>query len=307
MPNRRQFLASLPLLAAGCQSLSGSREVQILDTHSHFYDPSRPKGVPWPPKNDAVLYRTVLPSELKSIAQPLGVTGTIVVEASPWIEDNDWILELARTEPFIKGLVGHLKPGQPDFASHLQRLSANSLFRGIRVGLWNVPVGPDNSDYMRDLQLLADRDLSLDLLGGSGQTETILKIAAALPDLRIIIDHCAGVRINGAAPDPGWIRDMEKIAAHKNVVMKVSGLAEATGRENSAPADVEFYRPTLDALWRIFGEDRVVFGSNWPVSARFADYGTVLKIVEDYTKSLPRGAADKYFRRNAIAAYKVRS
>lgn len=305
MPNRRQFLATLPLLAAACRTSRNSTAAPgILDTHTHFYDPSRPQGVPWPPKNDPVLYRTVLPAEFKSLVQPLGVTGTIVVEASPLVEDNDWILHLARTEPFIKGLVGHLKPAQPNFAADLARLSGNPLFRGIRVGLWNLPLEPQNTAYLRDLKLLADRDLSLDLLGGSDQIERITRLAAVLPTLRIVIDHCAGVRVTGSAPDPTWLSNMQKIGAHKNVFMKVSGLVEATGREKSAPSDVEFYRPTLDALWQTFGDDRVIFGSNWPVSNRFADYPTVLQIVRDYTSALSASAAEKYFYRNALAIYR---
>src|SRR5690606_11408034 len=110
-------------MAAGCASTGeATGEVVpggILDSHTHFYDPSRPQGVPWPEKNDAFLYRTVLPDELKSIVKPLGVTGTIVVEASPWVEDNEWVLNLAAREPFIEGLVGHLKPGRPNFARDL--------------------------------------------------------------------------------------------------------------------------------------------------------------------------------------------
>lgn len=278
----------------------------IIDTHTHFYDPTRPQGVPWPPKEDAVLYRPVLPAEFNSIAGPLGVTGTIVVEASPWVEDNQWILDLARTEPFIQGLVGHLKPGQSSFARDLIRFAANPLFRGIRVGLWDLPLAPENSDFLRDLKLLTDRNLSLDLLGGPDQITRITQIADQLPSLRIIIDHCAGVRITDAAPDPAWLSSIATLASRRNIFMKVSALAEGTGRDHAAPSDVEFYRPTLDALWKAFGEDRVIYGSNWPVSARFADYPTVLKIVRDYMTSKTAAATEKYFRKNAERVYLAR-
>src|SRR5688572_20837746 len=188
MQNRREFLATLPAaaLAAGCATptKSANKNSGILDTHTHFYDPTRPKGVPWPPKDDSVLYRPVLPKELKLIAEPLGVTGTIVVEASSWVEDNDWILELARNEPFIKGLVGHLKPGKPNFAADLKRLSANPLFRGIRVGLWDIPLQPENSEFLRDLKLLAETGLSLDVLGGPKELVRVSQISAHIPELR---------------------------------------------------------------------------------------------------------------------------
>ena len=105
----------------------------IIDTHTHFYDPTRPEGVPWPNPNDEVLYRRVMPEDYKALAVPEGVTGTVVVEASKWLEDNQWILDLAAAEPFIVGFVGHLEP-TADFKNNLNRFSANPLFRGIRLG-----------------------------------------------------------------------------------------------------------------------------------------------------------------------------
>ncbi len=82
----------------------------VIDTHTHFYDPTRPGGVPWPPKDDAVLYRRVLPGDYRALPKPRRVAATVVVEASPWLEDNQWILDLAAKDPFIVGFVGNLNP-----------------------------------------------------------------------------------------------------------------------------------------------------------------------------------------------------
>ena len=106
----------------------------IIDTHTHFYDPSRPEGVPWPGQDNELLYRTVLPEHYRQIAEPEGVTGTIVVEASAWLEDNQWILGLAEEDPFILGLVGHIDPGRQDFEANLKRFSDHPRFCGIRCG-----------------------------------------------------------------------------------------------------------------------------------------------------------------------------
>src|SRR5687768_6475890 len=129
MLNRREFLGTMAALAAGCAHLPVPGG--ILDTHTHFYDPTRPEGVPWPPKDDRFLHRTVLPEEFAAMARPLGVSGTIVVEASSRVEDNQWVLDLARNNPIIKGMVGHLKPGKANFARDLNRFAANPLFCGI--------------------------------------------------------------------------------------------------------------------------------------------------------------------------------
>src|SRR5262245_66577593 len=113
--SRRAFLQASLAGAVGAAALAHSRAaeagpVPALDAHTHFYDPTRPQGVPWPGKDDKVLYRKVLPGELKELARKHGVRSTIVVEASPWVEDNGWLLDLAAREPFIAGVVGRLDP-----------------------------------------------------------------------------------------------------------------------------------------------------------------------------------------------------
>ena len=105
----------------------------IIDTHTHFYNPFRPQGVPWPEKDDEILYRRALPEDYKALAVPEGVTGTVMVECSPWVEDNQWVLDLAAADPFVVGLVGHLEPDDPEFAVHLERFASDPVFVGIRA------------------------------------------------------------------------------------------------------------------------------------------------------------------------------
>ena len=105
----------------------------IIDTHTHFYDPTRPQGIPWPPRNNALLYRTVQPKHHRALAEPQGVTGTVVVEASFWLEDNQYVLDLAAQDPWIVGVVGNIASDRPEFGAELDRFATNPLFRGIRV------------------------------------------------------------------------------------------------------------------------------------------------------------------------------
>ena len=105
----------------------------IVDTHTHLYDPTRPQGIPWPNKDNELLYRTVLPKHFSETANPCDVTHTVVVEASVWVEDNDWILDLAKDAPSIVGFVGNLDPQQDGYIADLDRLSKNPLFRGLRL------------------------------------------------------------------------------------------------------------------------------------------------------------------------------
>jgi predicted TIM-barrel fold metal-dependent hydrolase len=276
----------------------------VIDTHTHFYDPTRPQGVPWPPREHKLLYRTVLPRDYRALPVPSPVTGTVVVEASPWVEDNQWVLDLAAREPFILGLVGNLPVGTDAFAGHLKRFAANKLFRGIRIRDRKLEGALEDPALLRDLKLLTDHDLSLDLVGGREILGFADRLARELPDLRIIIDHLAGVTVDGKAPPADWVREMKALVPRRNIYCKLSGLVEGTGRsDGSASRDAGFYRPVLDAMRQMFGPERLIYASNWPVSEIFAPLATVQGIVEDYLRGSGHPAQEQIFFKSGKAAY----
>jgi L-fuconolactonase len=318
--NRRRFLAttvgtfagftftgcSSSIRAAGPLPDTDSNDFRLIDTHTHFYDPTRPQGVPWPPPEDKLLYRRVLPRDYRILPVPRPMTGTVVVEASPWLDDNQWVLDLAAKEPFIVGFVGNLPVGTKDFASHLNRFAANKIFRGIRLGEGKLDNGLDDSSFMNDLKLLADRDLSLDLLGGEKILRYAERLSEVLPNLRIIIDHLAGLNVDGKAPPPEWVKQMRTAARRRGIYCKLSGLVEGTSRsDGTAPRDVKFYTPVLDAMREIFGPERLIYASNWPVSERFAPLATVQGIVADYFRSHGRQEEEQVFSKSAKNAYRL--
>ncbi len=279
----------------------GAKKLDIIDTHTHFYDPSRKEGVPWPGKGDKLLYRSVLPGEFEKLSKPHGVVGTIVVEASSWVEDNQWLLDLAAKEPFIVGVVGRLDPASDDFEKNLRRFAKSPLFRGIRISHDDLKAGLKGKLVER-CKLLIELDLALDVNGGPDMPADVALLAEKLPKLRIVINHAANLRIDGKEPPPKWIEGMAAAAKHPNVYCKVSALVEQTGKK-PAPREVEYYSPVLDTLWKLFGNDRLIFGSNWPVSNGGAPYETVVGIVQDYFTAKGETAATKFFHGNSQAAY----
>lgn len=306
-PTRRTFLRTVAAgaLAAPAALAAEDEAPPAIDTHTHFYDPTRKEGVPWPGKDDKLLYRRVLPDEFKELARKHHVTGTVVVEASPWVEDNQWLLDLAAREPFVVGVVGRLDPAGDDFPKLFARFAKNERFRGIRVNHGDLKKGLDQKAYLQNLRLLVEHDRALDVNGGPDLPADVARLARALPELRIVINHEANLRIDGKEPPEAWRKGMKAAAEGKRVVCKVSALAEGTGKkERDAPAEVAFYRPVLDALWETFGEDRLLYGSNWPVSERAASYATLYGIVSAYFGAKGRGPLAKFLRGNALAAYK---
>ena len=317
--NRRCFLAAAADAVAGvtligCASAlqvphsepaAGADGLSVIDAHTHFYDPTRPEGVPWPPREDRLLYRRVLPEDYRALPVPKPVIGTVVVEASPWVEDNQWVLDLATEEPFIVGMVGNLPVGSKEFAGHLKRFAANKLFRGIRIRDRKLEGTLDDTAFVSDLKLLADHDLSLDLVGGTEILRFADRLTQRVPRLRIVIDHLAGLTVDSKAPPADWAGQMRVLARRSEVYFKLSGLVEGTGRsDGTAPRDVEFYVPVLDAMREMFGPERLIYASNWPVSERFVPLATVQGIVGDYFRSHGRRAAEMVFSRSAKSAYK---
>jgi predicted TIM-barrel fold metal-dependent hydrolase len=303
--SRRAFVAGAAAALALQSRVFGADSSPIIDCHTHFYDPSRKGGVPWPGKDDKVLYRTVLPKHFREVAAPLGVTGTVVVEASPLVEDNQWLLDLAKDESTIVGVVGRLAPGSDDFAAHLARFAKNPLFRGIRVNHADLKRGLENEQFLNDLARLADVDRALDLNGGPDLPADVARAADKAKNLRIVINHCANLKIDGKEPPADWLAGMNAAAGHENVWCKVSALVEGAGQGGrAAPKEVGYYRPVLDSLWTTFGEDRLIYGSNWPVSERFGGYETVFAIAATYFRGQGEAAARKFFAGNAKEAYK---
>jgi predicted TIM-barrel fold metal-dependent hydrolase len=260
--------------------------------------------VPWPGKGTP-LYRTVLPDDWAKLALPHGVTSTVVVEASEWLEDNQWILDLAANDKRIVGFVGRLDPVSPDFVANLKRFAANPLFRGIRVSGPDLTDHVSKSSFQGSMKLLAEQGLQLDVNGSGGTyLEAVATLTNSLPDLRIVIDHVGG------AGDPTQLKDewksgMKIAAKNNNVFCKVSALVEQTKSDfGKAPRDTAFYLPILDHVWECFGEDRVVYGSNWPVSDKGAPYDVVFRIVKEYFSAKGSTAEEKYFSKNSQTAYR---
>lgn len=303
---RRSFLRSTAVVTGATllpthatSAPAASQGPPAIDTHIHLYDPTRPAGVPWPPPTETVLYRPHLPPDFHAVARPAGVVGTVVVEASEWVEDNQWVLDLAREDPTIVGVVGHLKPGRPEFAADLRRFAANPLFRGLRLRAPFLKASGEPATAA-DLRRVADADLAIDLLGGPALLPHAVALATQFPGLRLILDH---LPFREWDQHPAARRDaLAPLVARRNVFIKISDVVRR--RPDQPVTDPAYYRPALDALLDLFGPDRVIYGSNWPVSNRIAPYGVIHGVVAAYFATQPRAVAEKYFWRNSVTAYR---
>ncbi len=305
MISRREFLSAGAALAAGTAP-SADDALGAIDVHTHFYDPTRKEGVPWPGKDNKVLYRPVLPAEFKKLAAPHGVTGTVVVEASPRVEDNQWLLDQAKDNPVIVGVVGRLLLADDDFAKHLVRFAKNTRFRGIRVNEAELRAALKDDKQLDRIKSLSDNGLSLDLNGGHETFLLAAQVAEKFAKLRVVVNHMGNPLIDGKEPPVAW-RKAVAIGgeAGANVFCKLSALVDGTRKRDAAPTDLAFYTPVLDEVWKAFGADRLLYGSNWPVSDLYAKYETVYSLAAKYVEGQGKDAFAKVFGANAVAAYRL--
>ena len=274
----------------------------IIDTHIHLYDTEREQGVPWPKPESGSIYQPSMPDRYKALAEPAGVTGVIVVEASPWLEDNQWILDLAEDEPLVKGFVGNLDPADENFEANLDRFAANPLFRGIRARTGGpTPYGSEALDDCA--KMLVERDLSMDLMVRPAELSKLADFVRGRPLLRVIVNHTACVLVDGKSPDPVWTAGIRELAEYPNVYCKLSGMVERTV-EQPAPADVDYYRPTIDVLVEALGNDRLVYSSNWTPCELYGEYALTLNIVRGYFRDAGEEVLEKILWENSKEAYR---
>jgi L-fuconolactonase len=295
-------------LWSGCQPMPNpkwlagqqKKSLQVIDTHIHLYDTNRSEGVDWPPVTDKVLHRPVLTEHFDAVADREGIPSTVIVEASSRVEDNQWVLDLVKHDPDrYLALVGNLPIGTDEFAGLLERFSQDFRFVGIRMR--DRPGGEDffTDAVWRDLGLLAKKDLTLDVLIHNFTIDEVTAVAKRLPELKIMINHLGGLVITNDPLDPEWKDSVKRAAAQPNVHCKVSGIFQRSG-VRPPPKEQSFYAPVFKLVYEAFGEDRIVYGSNWPVTDRGGSYSQQLNVIQSY---FDPDVQKKLFRENAVKFY----
>jgi L-fucono-1,5-lactonase len=303
---RRGFLTQIAI--AGTASLAATRpqnsSIPIIDTHIHLFDPTRPQGAPYtgPP---GVPIEPSLPPRYRTLATPLGIVGAIKVEASPWVEDNLWVLEVAERDPIIVGVIGNLEPDKSDFAEMLDRYHKNRLFRGIRYGnLWgrDITKQAENPVFIDGLKRLQQADLVLDTANPRVELlQAFVKITDKVPELRVVLDHLPSLEPttgNRKAYDAA----LDQLQQRPQVFVKLSAVIHRVNGQVST--ELPPYRDRLEQLIARFGDNRILFGSDWPNSDGVAPLDKVVGVVREFFQTKPREVAEKYFWKNSLAAYK---
>ena len=296
---RRAFLAGAAAMAAAPVFAQGAA-IPIIDTHVHLFDPSRPQGVPYSgPRGQPP--QMALPAYYRLQIPGTGITGAVVVEASPWIEDNLWILERANSDSLFVGVVGNLDPSKADFGEYLNRFSKDPLWKGIRYArVWQMDNGKQvlKPGMAEGLKLLSQAGQTLDMANPSFDLlRGALWAMDAAPDLHVVMDHMPSL---DPETQPLYDSLIAELGSRPNFAIKLSQVIHKNDK-----GDIVTAPPArLDQLMTAFGEDRVMFGGDWPNSVGTATIPKAVSLMQDYFANRPRIQAEKYFWRNSQRIYR---
>jgi L-fuconolactonase len=278
---------------------------QVIDCHVHLYTLSRPEGVSWIKEDNEHLYRDHLPEDFAAVAKEIGVTGVVLVQAGQSLPDNQWNLDVtAAHKDLFRGVVGNLSQviGTDGFAPLFQKLCLDPRYLGYRLS--GRPQNEMDEAFYDHLKATAKAGKTVDFLLGGYTLKEVAEVARRVPELKIIVDHFGGVLLDGKPLPAEWVADFKAVAKLPNVYCKVSALYGRVA-EQPAPKDLTFYQEILDLAFVSFGEDRLVYGSDWPVTKTTGDYASVLKLTRSYFEPKGAGVCEKLFHRNAEKFYAV--
>lgn len=273
-----------------------------IDAHQHFWTPAR-GDYGWMPKDDPVLSRPYAPAELWPQLQAAGVDGTVLVQAAPTVQETEYMLGIADATPWVLGVVGWVDFENRDDLRHLERLAKHPKFKGVRPMIQDIPddgwmLRPDIAwafDAIRDL------GLRFDALGFPRHLANFLTLLDRHPDMPVVIDHCMKPQIRDRRPEAfaHWSDGIARIAQETNAVCKFSALVT----EADMGVGVAELKPYADHIFSVFGPDRVMWGSDWPVCRLRCEYADWHGMAQDLTANLPQAARDRIFGGTAAAFY----
>ena len=276
-------------------------KVPVVDSHHHFWEIDR-FDYSWMSEGSP-LSTDYGPNDLEPLIKGAGVDYTVIVQAVSSPDEARWLLEMAEQHEFIAGVVGWVDLTDPEVGYTLDELQRSKYFKGVRH-IWEGEDDPGwivNSGAIVGLKELVRRNLSFDFLAKPANLPFIPQVMDQIPDLRAVVDHIAKPLIEDHVVEP-WLSDMRKVASINGMHCKISGMVTEADLQNWTIDDL---RPYVHHVLGMFGADRLMFGSDWPVSTLASEYRTVAEVARGILASLSPAAKADIFGGTATRFYRL--
>lgn len=270
-----------------------------IDSHQHFwnYDPVRDT---WITDDMSIIQRDFMPPELKEILDRNGIDGCIAVQADQSVKETQFLLDLAKEYPFIKGVVGWLDLLDKDLESNINHFITNDAFKGVRHILQAEPRGfMLDSSFIRGVALIGKYDLTYDILTTEDQLDEVVAFIKKLPPMRLVVDHISKPDIKNKSFDT-WSGLMKEISSLDHVSVKLSGLTTEANWNDWKSTD---FTPYIQFCLDHFGTKRLMFGSDWPVCLLAGTYDDTYQVIHEHLRALSEEEREQILGLNAKTFY----
>lgn len=280
--------------------------MQRIDAHQHFwiFDPVRDS---WISEHMAAIRRDFLPGDLAPLLKENKMDGCIAVQADQSLEETDFLLKLASKNSFIKGVVGWTDLKSPLLEQTLRQYKGQAMLKGFRhilQGETDLKSFLADGSFEQGVATVLNRGYTYDLLVYHHQVEDILPLVDRLcrqQDCRLVLDHIGKPDLK-AGQLQDWQNNIRRLAAHKAVYCKVSGLVTEADWNHWKADDL---RAALDTVLEAFGPERLMFGSDWPVCLLAVSYGKWVALLTEYFAPLSKQQKEEIFGGNAARFYGI--
>lgn len=272
-----------------------------IDAHQHFWTRSR-GDYSWLTQDLGPIYRDFGPEDITPLLTRHGIEGTVLVQAAPTVAESEFMLSIADRHPFVLGVVGWVDFESASAPADMAALASHPKFRGLRPMIQDI-ADPDwmlRSDLDAAFRAMIEMDLTFDALVHPKHLAILSILLARYPGMRTVIDHGAKPAIRDRAFD-GWANGMARLARETDAFCKLSGLVT----EAAAGWAYEDIEPYGRHLVEVFGPERLIWGSDWPVCTLAASYDRWVEVTDRLLAGLSQSERAAVLGGNAARVYKL--
>lgn len=306
--NRREFLSAAAAAAAlPAAAKDDPAMMPLVDCHQHLWDLSKLK-LAWV-KEGQPLAHSFTPKEYAEHTKGLNIVKSVYMEVDVVEEDEqkevDYVVGLikSKSSPTVAAVVGGRPAKGEEFRKYVAQFKGGPYVKGLRQVVHNEKDPPGVSlqkEFVAGVRHLGELGLSWDICIRPGELTDAAKLIAECPGTRFILDHCGNAPIQDAKKMEQWKKDIARVAEQKNVVGKVSGIAASARKD--APL-VDQLAPAVKHTIEVFGWDRVMWASDWPVVTLGAALKDWVAAAKEIVKDQPAEKQRKLFHDNAVKFY----